>query len=272
MLEIWVSTIFTNNRLSSQCLFQVFDLVFVFLTQNIEPSWSHKFRKAVSLSIVSLDIISCLNKDWHIFGWDNPFFIGLEIWNLNILSVGLVESIDMTLCLVFLFKLFIAWKDIFDLWENCVMIVLVLLWKWVDIFVLDGFEGWLADIKEFLETLSAPVSFLFVTVPNQCVSSSDVWSEERMFNVHLVFIRASCVHAVINDGEIFILDMLIGDFLDGVGVFVDGFVHLLRISNDLFQLSYSSELLLLLFSSYRVSIILMIRSFLVWFFLHDLFW
>lgn len=47
--------------------------------------------------------------------------------------------------------------------------------------------------------------------------------------------------------------MLIRYFFDGIGVFVDGFVHLLRVGDDLFQLSYSSELFFLFFPFDRIS-------------------
>ena len=94
-------------------------------------------------------------------------------------------------------------------------------------------------------------------------------SEEGMLDIHLVFIGASCVHAKIDDSEVFIFDVWIWDFLDGVGVFVDSFIHLLSISDDLFQLSHSSKFFLLLLSFDRVSGSLLVL--LVGLFLHECF-
>jgi hypothetical protein len=90
-----------------------------------------------------------------------------------------------------------------------------------------------------------------------------------VLDVHFVFIGAACVHGEIDDGEVFVFDVLIGDFFDGVGVLIEDFVHEVRFGDDLFELSNGSELFFLFFSSDGVSLNLLV--FLLLFVLHVLF-
>lgn len=114
------------------------------------------------------------------------------------------------------------------------------------------------DVEEFLESFSAPVSLFFVFIVDDGVSSSDVVSEEGMFDVHFVLIRAACVHREIDDCEVFVFDVLIGDFFDGVGILIEGFVDEVRFGDDLFELSKGSELFFFFFSSDGVSLNLLV--------------
>lgn len=113
-------------------------------------------------------------------------------------------------------------------------------------------------IKEFFESFSAPISFFLIIVPNYCVASSDVVSEKGVFNIHFVFIWASGVHAEVNDFDVFVFDVIIGNFFDGVCVFVNGLIHLLRLCYDILKAANSYEFLFFLDPFHWVSLMLLV--------------
>jgi hypothetical protein len=116
----------------------------------------------------------------------------------------------------------------------------------------------LGDIEEFHKAFSAPVCLFLVAVPDNSVASSNVVSEEGKLDVHLVLVRASCVHAKVNNLDVLVADMIVGHFLDSVGVLVDSLVHFLRTGNQVLELTSNSELFLLLCPLYWVSLVLLL--------------
>jgi len=175
----------------------------------------------------------------------------------------------MNISFIFFFELIITRENILNFGKNCIMIILISFWQWYDILIDDRLKRNLWNIKKLHKTPSCPVSFLLIMIVNNCVASSDVISEKRILNIELVFIGASCIHTIINNFEVFVSYMVVRYFFYGFGVFLNGFVHLLWISDKVLELSNSSEFLLFFSSFDRISLILVLIL-LLWLSLHDL--
>ena len=112
------------------------------------------------------------------------------------------------------------------------------------VFFNYSFDGFIRDVKEFDESLSAPQTFFGLVVVDNGVTSSDVVAIEGLLRVDLVFLWTSGCEAVIDDVEFFMFGMTIFDDFDGFVVLVDILIDILWLGVDGFELSDCSELLI----------------------------
>lgn len=72
MLEIWVSTVFSNNCFVLEIFLELFEQIFIELFDDVHPGFCDQNCKSIPFTLVKLGILHLFYHDRNIFGGDYP--------------------------------------------------------------------------------------------------------------------------------------------------------------------------------------------------------